>query len=265
MQPAGARAEGLDAFERQPVGAAHDAGRLALAGRRVGAPHAQPALPGRDLLEVGAAQRLGGQQLDALDGVVVAVHDPPDRAVGLGDGAHELPLLGDRRGAVERAGSRQARVIASAGKAGVAVAGGRGAAATSASARCRAGTVAAVNGRHLGRDQAREAHGLLAALAQGAGAEPVVQQHDRALVQLGTDRRQHLLGAVAAPVVGVDVPPAQLAGRGRRRSRASRARARPTAYASGARATPRAASVSSARRVSSSTAARSSSVWRTWS
>ena len=37
-----------------------------------------------------------------------------------------------------------------------------------------------------------------------------MQEHDGALVQLGPDGREHLLGAVAAPVVGVDVPPAQL-------------------------------------------------------
>ena len=94
-------------FQAQLVAAAHDPRRLALAGRRVGAPDAEPPPAGRDLLEVGAAQRLVGQQLDALDRVVVAVDDAPDRAVGLRHGAHELPLAGDRSAPAERPGLRE--------------------------------------------------------------------------------------------------------------------------------------------------------------
>ena len=78
--------------------------RLALAGNRVGAPDAEPPPAGRDLLEVRAAQRLVGQQLDALDRVVVPVDDPPDGAVGLRHGAHELPLAGDRSALAEPPG-----------------------------------------------------------------------------------------------------------------------------------------------------------------
>ena len=40
--------------------------------------------------------RVPRETLDALDGVVMAVDDPPDRAVGLRHRAHELPLARDR-------------------------------------------------------------------------------------------------------------------------------------------------------------------------
>src|SRR3954465_2021673 len=62
----------------------------------------------------------------------------------------------------------------------------------------------------LGRDHPREADGLLTALALRPGAQTIVQEHDGARVQLGPDGREHRLGGVAAPVVGVDVPSAQL-------------------------------------------------------
>src|SRR4051794_17220800 len=65
-------------------------------------------------------------------------------------------------------------------------------------------------GLRLGRDHAREADGLLAALAQRPGAQTVVQENDGARMQLRPDRGEHRLGGVAAPVVGVDVPSAQL-------------------------------------------------------
>ena len=89
-------------------------------------------------------------------------------------------------------------------------------------------------GHRLGGDHAREAHGLLAALAQRPGAQAVVQEHDGARVQLGPDGGEHRLGAVAAPVVGVDVPSAQLEVVRGGDLRRSRRPGRPTACASGA-------------------------------
>ena len=152
MQAAGARAEGLDALEGQPVGGAHHAGRLALAGHRVGAPHAQPALSGRDLLEVGAAQRLVGQQLDALDRVVGGRPGSarPSRRPGPPRARAPTPRRSARR--CPSAPARASAVMASAGKAGSrsrAVA----PAATSASARCRAEQGGGASRRRLGRDQ----------------------------------------------------------------------------------------------------------------
>ena len=162
--------------------------------------------------QLALAQRLLRVHGEPLDRVEVAVEDPPDGAVGPRDGAHQRPLgRGDRQPASSDAGLARERRWRRAGNA--AAARGRapprprrsrrarprtasGQRHRRAPRRCRSPTGTHRQARSSPRRWPRErrrrsATVSRAAVAPGAGPEPVVGEHDAAVAQLAADRGEH--------------------------------------------------------------------------
>ncbi len=103
VQPPGARAERLDAAQSLSGRRLADLGWGPFAGNRAAAPHPGPQAPGPHGGELAVAQLGWGLDGKALDRVEMTVEDPPDRAIGGRDPAHEPELLAGRRAARARA------------------------------------------------------------------------------------------------------------------------------------------------------------------